>query len=206
MCQATPVEANWVQTAPPGGCMTIQNPVPNHDDCRFDFGTRCVALTGGRTPAFWAGQDGQAAFESDDGGAAALQMLVALELREALGAAFDPGTYADSRAWLLAGDASDNMAYVLSVQLSAAELSVWAGLLPTNVLVHAPGTASADADGVAMLQDVLDEANAELGAHGYVPEGDPARAYQQDLKNAIQAVNDNTGSVVGPDCRYTFPQ
>jgi len=47
------------------------------------------------------------------------------------------------------------------------------------------------------------EANASLGANGY---GSPARSYQEALKNALDAGNNNLNFVQTSPCAFSFAQ
>jgi len=116
--------------------------------------------------------------------------LVALNLVDAGGQPFDPTGYASFAAWLNGAQAV-NMAYMLSAQLAAMELSVWNGLVDASRMILAPGTLSANASGFASVQAVMAEANAALGVDGYTPSGDPRRAYQELLKTALDNANNN---------------
>ena len=69
---------------------------------------------------------------------------------------------------------------------------------------------SNDPDGVMTIQQLMDAANAALGADGYTPTGDPNRAYQEKLKNALDAANNNInwvnpgGGVAGSPCPVEY--
>ncbi|MEB3187651.1 MAG: hypothetical protein VKP72_09465 [bacterium] len=124
--------------------------------------------------------------------------LVALNLVDAGGQPFDPTEYASFAAWLNGAQAV-NMAYMLSAQLAAMELSVWNGLVGASRMILAPGTLSANASGFASVQAVMAEANVALGVDGYTPSGDPRRAYQELLKTALDnASNNRTFVAPGP--------
>lgn len=146
---------------------------------------------GGRTPGFWSNRNGFATM--NDGGTVApeLAMLNALHLVDASGSPADFATYDAFRTWLLNGSAT-NMAYKLSNHVAAMRLNVEAGFVDAGALVYAPGTNSADSSGVASIAALLDEAEATLTAHPYTPTGSPDRAYQEAIKNALDAANNNT--------------
>jgi hypothetical protein len=88
------------------------------------------------------------------------------------------------------------MAYMLAVQLAAMRLNVWNGFVHGDVYVYAPGTLSADAGGVASLEDLLIEAHIAIINDGYTPAGDENRPYQEALKDAIDSANNNLNWVV----------
>lgn len=155
----------------------------------------CIGPSGGvpYTPGFWSNKHGRAAIGSDD-----LAVLNFLNLVDANGNAFDPANFDTFRAWLLAGNAV-NMAYMLSVQLAAAELNVFNGAVSGSALIYAPGTNSADVNGFATLNSIIIEANLALGADSFTPAGDANRAYQEALKNALDAANNDT-NYLQPNC------
>jgi hypothetical protein len=155
----------------------------------INFGNVCLGAGGGKTLGFWSNRNGQALIGADD-----LAMLVALNLRNATGANFDPATYTAFRTWIL-GASATNMAYMLSAQLAAMELNVYNGLVVGSALIYAPGANSANINGFATVNDVMNEANTELGLHGLVLAGDPNRAYQEALKNALDKGNNNLNFV-----------
>ena len=83
------------------------------------------------------------------------------------------------------------MAYMLSAQLAAMELNVLNGFVNGSALIYAPGTTSANAAGFASVNDVMAEANTELGLHGLTLSGNAFRSYQEALKNALDKANNN---------------
>lgn len=159
-----------------------------------EFGNYCKVRSGGKTPGYWSNRNGEATM--NDGGTMApeLQLLRDLNLRTAGGANFDPTTYTQFRSWLLGGEAT-NMAYMLSVHLAAMALNVEAGFVsPDAFVLGFDGT----------ISELMDAANTSLGLHGYTPAGDPARPYQETLKNYLDYLNNN-GYVVPPTaCPYAF--
>ena len=81
----------------------------------------------------------------------------------------------------------------------------WPGVDP-NSMIYAPGTNSANALGFATVAAVMAEANAELGLHGTALSGDPWRAYQQALKDALDRANNNLNFVQPEPCEVEYPQ
>jgi hypothetical protein len=115
-------------------------------------------------------------------------------LRDGAGNNFDPTTYTAFRTWLLNATAT-NMAYMLSAQLAAMELNVLNGKVNGSAIIYAPGTGSpSDFKSVC---DVMSAANIELGLHGLVLSGNPNRAYQEALKNALDRANNDQNFVQG---------
>jgi len=167
------------------------------------FGNVCLAGGGGHTLGFWSNKNGQATM--NDGGTLApeLALLSARNLRNENGTNFDPATYTQFRNWLLAGNAT-NMAYMLSVQLSAMELNVEATFVSSGAVIYAPGTTSANSLGFATVGAVMAEANTELGLHGLTLDGSAFRSYQEALKNALDNANNNLNFVSSVPCGFTF--
>ncbi len=149
------------------------------------FGNLCLGAGGGLTLGFWGNKNGAALFTL-----ANLAMLDALNLRNANGSNFDPTGYAQFRTWLLNATAT-NMAYMLSAQLAAMELNVAHGFVSAGSLIYAPGTGSASSAGYATVGAVMAETNAALGADGLTLSGNPDRALQEALKNALDNANNN---------------
>jgi len=189
-----PIETNWYSTTTNPVNVTLAE----NDDTTVTFGNLCLGAGGGLTLGFWSNKNGQALVGSDD-----LAMLVALNLRNANGAAFDPANYAALRTWLLNATAT-NMAYMLSAQLAATELDVYNGKINGSSLIYAPGTTSANSLGFATVNAVMAEANAELGVHGLALSGSAYRSYQEALKNALDRANNNLNFVQATPCTFTF--
>ena len=143
--------------------------------------------TNGRTPGFWGNKNGQALIGSDD-----LAMLVAANLVDAKGNEFNPSSKVAFKTWLRNGTAV-NMAYMLSVQMSAMKLNVLNGFVDETAQVHVD--TSVDASGTISISDLIAKADAELGLHPYTPSGSPYRSYQESLKNGLDAANNNTNWV-----------
>ncbi len=189
-----PLEPNWMGTTPNPVYITLAA----GDNETVEFGNLCFAPDGGKTLGFWSNKNGQALI-----GPADLTILVALNLRNAAGAHFDPANNIAFRTWLLGAKAA-NMAYMLSAQLAAMELNVFNGLVNPNALIYAPGTMSANALGFATVGAVMAEANNELGLHGLTLGGSPYRTYQGALKNALDNANNNLNFVSPTPCAFSF--
>jgi hypothetical protein len=175
-----------------------------------EFGNVCLGGGGGHTLGFWSNKNGQAAM--NDGGTSApeLALLSGLNLRNANGTNFDPSTYTAFRTWILNATAT-NMSYMLSAQLAAMELNVEALLVDGNDLVYAPALlpynpVGMNALGFISVNDLMSDANVELGLHGSVLSGDSFRPYQEALKNALDAANNNQNFVQGSPCPFSFPE
>ncbi len=132
----------------------------------------------------WSSKMGKGLIQETD-----LQSLRDLNLVDARGIPFEPQAwpagYSELRAWLRSSQASANMAYQLAAQLAACDMNVNINSYDGNTLVYAPGTMSADVSGYAPLQDIMAEANVEIGQHPFTPPGSPYREYQKALENAL---------------------
>lgn len=162
------------------------------------FGNVSVGPGGGHTLGFWSNRNGQALFGTDD-----LALMVSLNLRNADGFHFNPGSYMAFRSWLLAANAT-NMSYILSAQLAAMKLNVFNGKVDGGALIHAPGAQSANPLGFATVSDIMGEADTELKLCGLVLSGSPFRGYQEALKNALDDANNNLNFVQAAQCPFTF--
>ncbi len=176
--------ANFVYT------VTIPASGSASEVAHLEFGNICHPNGGGRTPGFWQNKNGQKLIGPDD-----LQLLVGLNLVNEDGTPFDPsGPTAKEqvKAWILA-DAGSNMAYKLSSQLAAMALNVNNGFVDGSSQIFVDPLV--DADGIATVNEVIALADAELAANPLTPPGDPDRAYQEALKNALDAANNNQNFV-----------
>jgi hypothetical protein len=193
-----PVEPNWMATKP-FPLAPVEVVLAPGDDKTVEFGNLCLGPGGGLTKGFWGNKNGQALFGADD-----LAQMVALNLRNGNGTAFNPVSYAAFKSWLGSANAV-NMAYMLSAQLAAMKLNVWNGFVNPNSLIYAPGAKGANFLGFISAGALISEANAELGLHGNTPAGSPYRDYQEALKNALDNANNNVNFVQPTPCAFTFP-
>src|SRR5207244_12411613 len=132
----TPVETNWVHTT----ATSFEFTLAECDTHNVSFGNVCLGPGGGLTLGFWSNKNGQKLENCAD-----FTFLNTLCLRNANGTTqiFGPcstssGLSADKTAlntWLLGGTAV-NMAYMLSVQLTAMELNVRHGSVSGSALVY----------------------------------------------------------------------
>ena len=194
-----PMQTCWKNTTPTSVEVTVD------ESCHTVtvlFGNLCLGPGGGKTIGFWGNKNGQALINDAD-----LVMLRALNLKDKQGNDFNPTTKTQLKTWLRGASAS-NMAYMLSAQLAAMKLNV--ETLPDDTavdpdaLIYAPGTMSANTLGYATVGDIMLEANAALAADGYTPKGDPNRAYQERLKNALDNANNNKTFVQQDPCAFSF--
>jgi hypothetical protein len=187
----------WVHTN--SSIQSVTVPVPGSNE--IDFGNVCLGAGGGLTLGFWSNKNGQALFNTNTGNvsvcgstpASDLALVQTLNLRDGAGNNFDPSSYSYFRTWLL-GASATNMAYMLSAQLAAMELNVLNGKVNGNAIIYAPGT-GLSANGFATVCAVMNAANNQLSANGYTPSGNPNRAVQEALKNALDRANNDQNFV-----------
>lgn len=160
------------------------------------FGNFCTAPSGGHTKGFWHNQNGYAAMM--DGGSLdpELAELRAQPLWDADGNAFDPTTHAQLAAWLTFESSAKNMANMLSAQYAAMWLNIEYGFVNGSDYYGAAGMT---------INELMAAAKAVLLADGYTPDGDPNRALQGQLKDWIDALNNNAYVVPAVPCAYSFP-
>jgi len=172
----------------------VQVTLVEDDDVTVYFGNYCLKPSGGKTLGFWSNKNGQAVM--NDGGIVGpeLALLSGLNLRNANGSNFDPANYAAFKNWLLSATAT-NMAYMLSAQLAAMALNVEAGFVNGNAFYIPYG---------GTINQLMAEANAELGLHGTAYAGDAWRGYQEMLKNYLDALNNGASVIPTTPCPYSF--
>ena len=159
------------------------------------FGNLCLGAGGGHTLGFWSNPNGESLFGADD-----LANMVALNLVNGDGSAFDPAGYPAFNSWILGANAV-NIANMLSAQMAAAYLNTTNSSAVFNLgasgsaMVYAPGAAGANSGGFISLSALIAEANASLAANPLTLADHPARAYQTALKNALDSANNNLNFV-----------
>jgi hypothetical protein len=84
---------------------------------------------------------------------------------------------------------------MLSVQLSAMILNIESGIVDGNAL-YLPYNGT--------INELVLAAETALIADGYTPAGDPNRGTQGQLKDWIDALNNNANVVPTTPCAYTF--
>ncbi len=192
--EASPTQTNWRRTT----AASVQVSAAAGDRTTVRFGNVCVGAGGALGKGFWRNKNGQALFGPDD-----LASMVSLNLRNANGSTFDPSSYSAFNSWLQ-GSSSTNMAYNLSAQLAAMRLNVLNGKVGGSSLISAPGTVAANPAGFATVNDLINEANTELGLHGLTTSGSPFRAYETALRAALTNANDNKTFVQPAPCSFSF--
>lgn len=181
-----------------------------------NFGNVCLAGGKGRTLGFWSNKNGQAAITGAPGGASAVMTSLSnLNLRNGAGADFNPTSYAAFRSWLL-GATANNMAYMLSAQMSAIWLNINVGgpvgKVPDTAVLYAgippAGCTVGGLNGYGFVgvTALINAANASLAnPNGYSVAGSAMRSCQEFMKNALDRGNNNLNFVGSPDqCEVTY--
>jgi hypothetical protein len=192
--EGTATQANWLHTT--SGSVTIT--VADGDVSNIKFGNVCTGAGGGLTLGFWSNKNGQALVNASD-----LSFLTGLYLRNANASNYDPPTAKSLSSWLLAATAT-NMANMLSAQLATMELNVRHGFVNGNALIYAPGATSANSNGFATVNNVMSEANTDLGIHPNTKLTGATRTYQEALKTALDKANNNLNFAQSSPCAFTF--
>ena len=184
----------WKQTSPAPDSNNFQGYsgiVGLADVTGLNFGNICFKpAAGGLTLGYWSNKNGQASLNTCPGGGmtGALAFLGGLNLKKPDGTDFNPTTYAQLHDWLLNGNAV-NMAYMLSVQLAATSLDTRCAKLDPTTIVDASSLGL----GFITIQSLITAANTELDLLGgnVTFTGNPLRADEEILKDALDAINNN---------------
>jgi uncharacterized protein DUF642 len=208
--EATPA-LNWVQTQGEDGYSgTASSGV---DVTNLVFGNTNVGTENGKTLGFWSNKNGQALITCAD-----IASLNVLNLKKADGTDAVFTNAASVKSFLLSASAT-NMANMLSAQLASTQLNLnhhffgsstaidvegvittWSGNSQganlTNNLDNDGNTVSevggnVNQYGFASIQGLIDAANAELALHSTAYSSDAWRVYQEALKIAFDAMNNN---------------
>lgn len=199
----------WVNTTP----KTVEITLVSGDNV-VNFGNVYLGAGGANSKGWWTNNG--SGVGTDD-----LPALGSLNLVDEVGDTFDPTEYgikeqgqfpAGSFAeWLQEADAV-SMAYMLSAQLAAMKLNVLNSFVNGSAMVYAPGLlpyapiTGLNGFGFISVNDLMNAANSSLGSDPYTPSGHGQRAYQEALKDALDAANNNTNFVQPmPACIFYFP-
>ena len=185
------IETNWFNTTN----KTLNTLVIAGQTSTIEFGNYCTLTPGGHTIGFWSNKNGQNLITAAD-----FTQLNGFCLRNGDGTDRDFNSSfivnkKNLNTWILDAKAT-NMAYMLSAQMTATQLSVNHGFTNPVVIV----------DGTRNVTQLIAYANALLCADGDTKGGDPNRAEQARVKDILDAIN-NGASFVQPDatnCPYTF--
>lgn len=184
---------NWVQI---GSGYT--GSVGDSGSNNLNFLNVCRLTPGGHTLGFWSNKNGQALETAAD-----FTRLTSYYLRNANGSDRDfTDTLAKNKtalsSWLLNANAT-NMAYMLSAQMTATDLSVAHGFSDPSIIV----------DGTRTVAQEITYANSLLGADGFTPSGDPNRTEQTRVKDILDLINNNGSFAQSdptvPGCAFTSP-
>ena len=196
--EGTPIQTNWVQSSPVDANGDPINPqsltARAGKTTTVKFGNYCKVGSGGRTPGFWSNKNGAARMADNLSSEPELQMLRDLNLVDADGMDFDPTNHAQLSAWLRDRNAN-NMAFQLSGHLAAMALNVEAGFVRGNAtFLPFEGT----------INELMLMADQSLDANPQTFVGHPERAYQEQLKNYLDALNNNAAVVSPKPCKRSF--
>lgn len=196
--EGTSILGAWFQSAPVDGSGTALNPVAveiaANTTTLVEFGNYCMVPSGGKTLGFWSNKNGFKQMNDGSSVASELALLSGYNLRTANGTDFNPADYQTFRTWIL-GATATNMAYMLSAQLAAMVLNVEAGFVDGSAY-YIPYGGTIDA--------LLAAANTSLDTYNLTTAGSPQRAYQETLKNHLDALNNGAPVIPATPCDYDF--
>ncbi len=185
--EGTPNETNWVHSTPVSQSVDVD---PSNPNPTVSFGNYCLRGSGGLSIGFWSNKNGQKLESPAD-----LTFLCSLNLVNASGSHFCPGTTAALATWLLSANAS-NMAYMLSAQLAAMELNVRHGFTDGNAFDLCSGKT---------INALMAHANSLLVPPGnYTRAGNPLRSAEEADKNCLDALNNGASVIPATPCPRTF--
>jgi SdrD B-like domain len=135
----------------------------------------------GHTIGFWRNKHGLKLVHHHN----LLPELGSLNVVDASGHYFTTTSHRKYKRWLKKANAV-NMAYMLSAQLTAMHFNVSVGFVDGNCLIDDPNL------GQVSIGSVINAAIDSLATDPYTPAGHAERAYQEQLKNALDHANNNT--------------
>ncbi|HZM00977.1 MAG TPA: hypothetical protein VFD43_12075 [Planctomycetota bacterium] len=138
------------------------------------------AVCEGKTIGFWGNPNGAVLIEAGD----FLDVLPSLHLVDERGNPFATHDIEEFQDWLQQANAF-NMAYMLSAQLAAMKFNVLAGFVDERECVLRTNT------GELPVDRLIEEAIEALIEDPYTPPGDDHRRKQAELKNLLDAANNN---------------
>jgi hypothetical protein len=205
--EANANESNWFHS--PGETGTSMIMLASGGDETRSFGNYCTSPSGGLTLGFWSNKNGNKLLTGSPNGTGTTLTAAVVNLLNA-GTTSCPGgvlrnangsvhvftnSYSAFRSWLLGGTAT-NMAYMLSVQLTALKLDVYFGFVDTNAY---------DLCSSMTVSALITTASDQLCMDGNTIAGNPTRTAQEMLKNCIDAINNNGAVVPVTPCPVSFP-
>jgi hypothetical protein len=218
VCEAA-LPGQWLQTGPlegvstgtdtgasanPSMCWSGTVPVEDGSDLGMYFGNVCYGVGGGGlTKGFWHNKNGNKLINTPTNGYC-FQYLTGKNMVKANGDSADPlftyATIGSFDSWLTNDSSAKNMANMLSTQLAAMILNVKCGgnVADTALIFSDPDSANnlfqygiGQSNGVVSINDLIAAGVAALSGHSYTPDGDPYRAKQAAIKDALDAANNN---------------
>jgi hypothetical protein len=190
-------EGDWVSTTPSEVVVTAAD----GEDAviEVDFGNVCLGAGEGdaRSKGFWGNRNGQALVTDED-----LATLNALGLVDDDGEPVVLETAGDLARFLKDARAT-NMAYMLSAQLAATVLNVEHEFVSLDDEVYAPGVF--EDSNVATIGELIDAAVASLATDPLTLPGSEERAYQEAIKDALDAANNNAATIQAEPCEFEYP-
>jgi hypothetical protein len=94
---------------------------------------------------------------------------------------------------------------MLSAQLATMKLNVLHGFVNGSALLYAPACGNTGVDNKFItVNDLIVAADTALAADGYTPNGDPNRAIQEGVKNALEDANNDRSFVQSSPCAFSF--
>jgi hypothetical protein len=154
------------------GCGTAQG---------ADFGQNLVNTNcDGHTIGFWRNKHGRDLVDSHN----LLSELGAMNVVDENGDYFTTNSINEYKKWLKDAKAT-NMAYMLSAQLTAMNFNVRVGFVGGSCMIDDPNL------GQVSISSVINDAIASLATDPYTPQGHAQRDYQEQLKDALDAANNN---------------
>jgi len=206
-----PIENNWQNTT----SKIVDIDLDSAEDVDLEFGNVCVEGDGGgKTQGFWSNRNGQILYNAAGD---SNEMLSELNLVEENGDDFDPDNYASFRNWLKDINKNDNMAYKLSVQLSAMALNAYAGDVNGGTYLYAPELApfateiesitGEEFTGFITVNDLILVADSILAddIDGIIDEKDSNFAFAEAVKDVLDSGNNNESIFVSSTpCEFSF--
>ncbi len=200
-----PNELNWIHNT----AAEVEFDVDTGYTENVAFGNVCVGAGGGLTFAYWSNKNGQQIETRND-----FTALTALNLVTGQGTAQDfTGTLTQNKTLLnqfLLGANTTNMANMLSAELATMKLNVLHSFVNGSALVYAPGLSTCgtvtglNSLGFISINDLMTAANQSLLDHPLTQAGNPDRACQEALKNAMDDANNNKSFVQSSPCTFSF--
>ena len=171
----------------------------------MEVGNVCLGPGGAKGMGYWMSKNGRDVLMDNGTMEPELESLRIMYLRNADGSEFDPYTYEQFQEWLKKANAS-NMAYMLSAQLAVMYLNMEAGFVQGGSYVYTPGCGYLGEGNFNSLYGLYYQVFYNLWWNGYTPAGNPERANQECLKNALDMLNNNHYWVQAQPCTLAMTE